>query len=214
LQREPLSVPARRKQNFYPVFARNLYDSLIGTRPAAHDSPQPRKLLIVNGHPDPRPERFCAALCDSYETGARSAGWQTSRLNVGTTALAGPDGGSEQSSSIAAARERLAWSNRLVVVFPLWLDQPPEVLRVLFERLARGDAHERVAQIVVTMEMPAFAHRAEFRKTEHERWQAPCVSLCGIKVKKPVFIGSVDTISAGQRAYWLDSIRQLGVEEL
>jgi len=30
--------------------------------------------LLVNGHPDPSPERFCSALCDAYEDGARKAG--------------------------------------------------------------------------------------------------------------------------------------------
>ena len=36
---------------------------------------QARHILVVNGHPDPAPERFCAALCDAYEEGAVEAGW-------------------------------------------------------------------------------------------------------------------------------------------
>ena len=43
-----------------------------------------RNILVVNGHPDPRPERFCAALCDAYSAGAQAQGCATRRLDVGS----------------------------------------------------------------------------------------------------------------------------------
>ncbi|HWA60997.1 MAG TPA: hypothetical protein VG939_06460 [Caulobacteraceae bacterium] len=39
-----------------------------------------RRILIVNGHPDPAPERLCAALASAYGEAARAAGRETRRL--------------------------------------------------------------------------------------------------------------------------------------
>jgi hypothetical protein len=88
-----------------------------------------RQILVINGHPDPRPERFCAALCDSYQAGAEQAGWEVQRLDVGSLALTpnGPD----LELSLAA----MGWATQFLVVFPLWLEQPPEGLRTLFFQL-------------------------------------------------------------------------------
>ncbi|HEV2560589.1 MAG TPA: NAD(P)H-dependent oxidoreductase [Rhizomicrobium sp.] len=173
-------------------------------RPVQRQSASPRKILVVNGHPDPRPERFCAALCDAYEAGAQAGAWQARRLNVGALALAEPETIAHETGD--ATLELMRWSNRLVIVFPLWLDKPPERLRNLFERLARANNVERPASVVVTMEMPAFAHRAACRAASSGHIELP-----GIKTEKPIFIGCVDMISAAQRKRWLQSIHSLGV---
>ncbi len=53
----------------------------------------PRRILVVNGHPDPRPERFCAALCARPIRMAPSpAGWEVRRLDVGKLDLSADHG--------------------------------------------------------------------------------------------------------------------------
>ena len=42
-----------------------------------------RRILVINGHPDPGPERFAAALAGAYIKGASLAGHQIRRLDVG-----------------------------------------------------------------------------------------------------------------------------------
>ena len=42
-----------------------------------------RRILLINGHPDPRPERLCAGLAEAYGAGALAAGHEVRRLNVG-----------------------------------------------------------------------------------------------------------------------------------
>src|ERR1700678_1061239 len=97
---------------------------LEGIVPFREREAQDHRVLVVNGHTDPRPERFCAALCDAYEGGARTAGWALRRLSVGS--LVG-----KQDRELALAY--IGWSTRLMVVCPLWLDQSPAPLRDLFE---------------------------------------------------------------------------------
>ena len=203
MQLEPLHVPVKRPRLFYPAFARDFYGSLrnVVPRSAERQESARRKILVINGHPDPRPERFCAALCEAYEAGAQSAQYEVRRLDVGALALAEP----EAAASMDAVLDLVRWSNRLVIVFPLWLDGPPEQLRLLFNQIALAGGRERMARVVVTMEMPAFAHRNSSRG-------AHMTVLSGVKADKPIFIGCVNTISSDQRKHWLKSVHELGAE--
>ncbi len=172
-----------------------------------------RTILIVNGHPDPRPERFCAALCEAYAEGAHAGGWQTRRLSVGGLSLCAPtDGAPDPLTRVA---QTVLSADELAIVFPLWLDRPPEPLCRLFGRVASLDKADRSrpakrirpTRLFVTMEMPAFVHRSISRA------QAPvthALSLVGALAGEPVFIGSVDTISADQRGQWLRRLRDAG----
>lgn len=48
----------------------------------------PRRILIINGHPDARPERLCAALAAAYAAGARAAGHEVQSLSIGEIPVA------------------------------------------------------------------------------------------------------------------------------
>lgn len=167
-----------------------------------------KRLLVVNGHPDPRPERFCGALCDAYLRGAAAGGWQARRLNVGDLSLASLEAvavGESPDADIVAALNDVEWANRLAVVFPLWFDQPPEALRVLFDSAAQP---RRRAHIIVTMEMPAFAYRSLLRAGTPGK--AAGLSIPGVVADQPVLIGCVNTITREQRREWLETVRQYG----
>ena len=45
------------------------------------------RILIVNGHPDPRPATFCAALAAAYAAGAAAGGHEVRRIDIGTLDL-------------------------------------------------------------------------------------------------------------------------------
>jgi len=77
------------------------------------------RILVVNGHPDPAPERFCSALCDAYEEGARQAGRTVRRLTIGLL---------NNVEARNAGLEQIGWATQLMVVYPLWLDQPPALV--------------------------------------------------------------------------------------
>jgi putative NADPH-quinone reductase len=174
------------------------------------------RILIVNGHPDPRPERFCAALCEACHRGARSAGRQADMISLG--ALPAGDGQDlgHAPRELAQALELVRRSNRLAVVFPLWLDKPPPLLSRFFQQAAEAGANDgstgfaqRCAHFVVTMALPAFAHRSISRGACASR---DSISLRGVETNDLRFIGSVDTISDAQREEWLDRLRLLGAQ--
>ena len=166
------------------------------------------RLLIVNGHPDPRPERFCAALCQACLTGAAAAGRNADILALGALFPADGDAQSEEATRALALLHQPA---RLTVIFPLWLDKPPEIVTRFFERVERSrDAPPRRAHVVVTMSLPAFAHRSMLRDREGPQHIQHAMSLPGLEMDALNFVGSVDTISQAQREEWLYKLRRLG----
>jgi len=44
----------------------------------------PRRILIINGHPENNPSRLCWALAEAYSDGARSAGHYVRRIDLAT----------------------------------------------------------------------------------------------------------------------------------
>lgn len=181
-----------------------------------------KKILVINGHPDPRPERFCAALSQAYLQGAVSSGLDVKDLTLGTMTETLTSPSEDQpaegwSGDVGSALDLLRWANQLVLIFPLWLDAPPIPLQSLFKQAGlvprfsskqRSDGGANSSRVFVTMEMPAFAHRAMFcsRVNANRRTFA----LPGMENSEPVFIGSVGAISAESRARWLSDVRQSG----
>ncbi len=170
-----------------------------------------KRLLVVNGHPDPRPERFCSALCDAYLRGAECSGWQTRRTAVGEISMSTMqdlERGDPPGPDVLQIFDDLCWADRLAVIYPLWFDQPPQALRALFAARAADAIGERRAQMVVTMDMPAFAWRSMLRPGASNT--SPALLLPGVVPDEPVLIGSVSSIGDEQRRAWLDNIYACG----
>lgn len=163
-----------------------------------------RRLVVVNGHPDPRRQRFCAALADAYVRGARAGGWHAETLRVGELALSAllaMRDGDEPETAAADMLMAIEGADRLAIVYPLWFDKPPEPLTALFSRVGPRKAH-----VVVTMDMPAFAYRSIVRGPS----EAPLLAVPGVAAEEPVLIGCVSSINAGQRRAWLDAMSDYG----
>jgi putative NADPH-quinone reductase len=165
------------------------------------------RLLIVNGHPDPRPGRFCAALCRACLTGALAGGRDADIIALGTIF---PANGQAGSDDLTRALDLLRQPAHLTVIFPLWLDKPPEIVTRFFEQVQRSGMDGRRAHIVVTMSLPAFAHRSMLREQAGARHIQHAMSPPGLEIEALNFVGSIDTISRAQREEWLYRMRRLG----
>jgi len=168
-----------------------------------------RNILVVNGHPDPRPERFCAALCEAYAEGAQARGCATRRLDVGALKIpAAANDDLHAWDGVEAAYRLVRAADRLAIIYPLWANAPPAGLKQLFHYLsflrARLDAQPsaKAARLVVTTELPAFLYR--------DGRDQDATSLAGIRAEAPTFIGSVESISSAQRIKWLGELRSFG----
>jgi len=188
----------------------------------------PRRLAIIDGHPDPDPGRFVHALAESYARGAAAAGHEGRRIKVAE--LEFPLIGSRHDweggylpADIRHAQETIAWAEHLLMLYPLWLGDVPALLKGFLEQVMRpgfafveGDGRlpdkklkGRSAQIVVTMGMPALFYRAYYRAHSLKSLERNILKFVGISPVKHLLIGNVEG-DAEAREGWLEELFGLG----
>ena len=187
-----------------------------------------RRIVIIQGHPDPAGERFCHALADAYAAGAEAAGREVKRIEVAKLEFpllrtqADFEKGSP-SPQVAAAQEAIRWAEHLVIVYPLWLGMMPALLKGFFEQVFRpGFAHRtdargweallkgRSARIVVTMGMPALVYRWYFGAHGLKSLERSILRFVGIKPIRETLIGMVGSPNERKSKTWLEKLRALG----
>ena len=184
-----------------------------------HAHPLPAKrVLVINGHPDPGPARYCATLCAAYAEGAQSSGCKTQRLDVGAMTVPGAESGhpSWLHNEAAEVVERIWKADRLFIAFPMWLGGPPPALQFILEEFTRWQNREaeqtgeqveaKVTHIVVTASFPSLFYRAR-HDAPAGAWAA---SLAGLRITEAILIGSMESISLEDRKRWLIEVRRLG----
>lgn len=186
-----------------------------------------RRILIIDGHPDVRPERLGHALAAAYAEGARAAGHEVRRIVVGALNLPfirSEDDFTSKNVPLAAvaAQADVAWAQHLVVFHPLWLGGAPAQLKGFFEQVFRygfalpeggglgGLLKGRSARIVVTMGMPALAYRLMFGAFGVRALERSVLNLSGVRPVRLTFLGGVGGAPSRVIAAWLDRMRRLG----
>ncbi|WP_431686207.1 NAD(P)H-dependent oxidoreductase [Hahella sp. NBU794] len=186
------------------------------------------RILIIQGHPDPRGGRYCHALADAYADGAVAAGHDVRRLAVATMNfpwLRSKQEFEEQPppESIIAAQKEIQWAECLFIVYPLWMGDLPAILKAFLEQTLRpgfavsgGDKWPkrllkgRRARIVVTMGMPAFVYRWFYRSHSLKSLKRNILGICGVSPVQASLIGAVEDSDSRSRKHWLDRMRRYG----
>jgi putative NADPH-quinone reductase len=192
----------------------------------------PKRIVIIQGHPDTSPERFCRALASAYERGARSAGHEVQRIDVATLRFdmlrSQEDWQSgTPASDILTAQDSIAWAEHIVIIYPLWLGSMPALLKGFLEQVMRpgfavgGEAagsswkqnlKGRSARIVVTMGMPALVYRWFFGAHSLKSLERNILKFVGIKPIHESIIGMVAAKAGAGREKWLKKMEALGRE--
>jgi putative NADPH-quinone reductase len=167
-----------------------------------------RKVLIINGHPDPDPERFSSALAAAYLRGANAGGHEVQQIDV-SVLQPHPIGSEaefagEASPQAQAAQAQVAWADHLVIIYPLWLGGPPALLKAFFEQVfrygfalggggkdLRGLLKGRSARVIVTMGMPSLIFRAVFAAAGLRAVTRGILMICGVGPIRTTVIGGV-----------------------
>lgn len=190
----------------------------------------PRRILILQGHPDPSGSRFGRALAHAYEQAARAAGREVRTVDIAQIDFPlvrtqadwkhGP-----LPPALLEAQQAIGWAEHLVVFFPLWMGGMPALLKGFMEQVLRpGFALKdqdgspfgqkalegRSARVVVTMGMPALAYRWYFRAHSLRALERNIFGLVGIAPVHETLIGQVETLDDGGRERWLERLAQLG----
>lgn len=178
-------------------------------------SRRPQNLLVINGHPDPSPRRYCSALCDAFVDGLKAGIHRVEHLRVGCLPLIDDQANLELGADLAKTVARIRDADRLFVFFPMWLGGAPPILRDLFDLSFRKCGSSRSegqpkkhAQLVITTSFPALLYKARtFAKCD----ATTPIELSGLEVRTTTFIGSIDTISDHDRQEWLSTMYRSGI---
>ncbi|MBO6782940.1 MAG: NAD(P)H-dependent oxidoreductase [Alphaproteobacteria bacterium] len=189
----------------------------------------PRHIVIILGHPDPSPDRYCRALADAYRTGAESAGHDVAIVDVATLEFPLLRSHAEFNDSpvpddIRTAQDAISGADHLVVIYPLWLGTLPAMLKGFFEQafrpgfaIAFDDSYRwkkllrgRSARVVVTMGMPALAYRFWFGAHSLRSFERNILRFSGIAPIRESLIGSVEASKPEARRKWLARMSKYG----
>ena len=190
----------------------------------------PKRVLIIDGHPDALAERYLHALSTAYRDGAVSAGHEVRSIIVSELQFPILRTDKEFQSAappeqIRQCQELLTWAEHVVVLFPLWLGSMPALLKAFFEQLLRpgysfsstGDRGRSIrrltgksARVIVTMGMPAFLYRWYFRAHGLKALERNILGFCGIKPVRVSVIGMVGSMTPMARGHWLARVQELG----
>ena len=191
------------------------------------NTPGLRKIVLLHGHPDPDRGRLGYALADAYERGARAAGHEVYRVDVADldlgflrtkrawdTEMPAPE--------ILSLRERVAESDHLAIVFPLWLGTMPAYFKAFWEQLLRTGAPQngkatapsilrgKSARIVVTMGMPAPFFRWYFGGYGVKSFERGILKIMGAAPIRTTLLGSVEGRSEAGYQRWMQEMSELG----
>lgn len=185
-----------------------------------------RKILVVDGHPDPDPARFVHALAAAYMKGA--AGHETRMLRLADLDFPLLRRASDWTegappAAIAAAQMDVLWADHLVILYPLWLGDVPALLKGFLEQTLRpGFALQyrekglprkllagRTARTVVTMGMPAIVYRLFYGAHSVKSLERNVLKFVGIRPVARTFVGAVES-SVEHRQARLEELERLG----
>ena len=187
-----------------------------------------RRILILVGHPDPAPERFCRALAEAYAQGALESGHEVRRADIGPMDVPLLESQSafqvdDAPRLIRDLRADILWADHLVLVFPLWLGGAPAKLKAALEQVFRGGfgfevgpkgwsskLSGRSARMVLTMGMPSAIFRLVFGAHGLKAVTQGIFMLAGVKPTRASIVGGVEAIGAGGRSRWLERMADLG----
>lgn len=189
-----------------------------------------RSVLVVLGHPDRSPERFCHALADAYAEGAAAAKHRVERIHIAdydVTCIASRAEWEDviRPAFVESVQRAFLEADHIVFIHPLWLGTMPAALKAFMEHVLRPDfafgisagigqqqgrLNGKSARVVVTMGMPALVFRLFYLSHGLSVTRRNILGFSGFRPVRTTIIGTVEGMKDRQRHRWLSRMRSLG----
>jgi putative NADPH-quinone reductase len=189
-----------------------------------------KRIVIIQGHPDPEGNRFCHALANAYFKGAESSGHiinviEIAQIEFPLIRTQADFVQGEAPEVIKQAQHLIQLAQHLVIIYPLWLGTMPAYLKAFLEQVFRpifsaiktsGEkpwerlVSEKTAHIVVTMGMPDVIYSSYFLAHGMKSPEANILAFSGINTIHETLIGSVESIDDAERNQWLGKMELTG----
>ena len=190
----------------------------------------PRRIVVIQGHPDPSADRFCRSLAASYAD-AEKAGHTVERIDI--AALDFPLLATRHAfehepvpPSLEPAAAAIRAADHILLIFPLWLGTMPALVKGFLEQVMRPGVAFRYrdkgmpemlmkgksARIVVTMGMPGFVYRLWFRAHGIKALERNVFRFVGMAPVRTTIVGMIESMGDAKRRRWLDRMARLGAK--
>jgi NAD(P)H dehydrogenase (quinone) len=189
-----------------------------------------KKILVFLGQEDK--ETFCGDLADHYEKGAREAGAEVKRINIGDLKFdpllhKGYKEIQALEPDLAMVQEAIKWCDHFVLIYPMWWSAMPAILKGMIDRMfLPGFAYHffhngmgwtkllkgRSADVFITMDSWPMVQRFLFGDSTNEISRA-ILGFAGIHPVKVKKIGPVKTMSDAKKESWKEEMRYRATKE-
>lgn len=189
-----------------------------------------KKVLIINGHPDP--ESFNQALSLAYEEGLRSTTAEVSRIDISNLDFNvnlkyGYRRKTTLEPDLLEALSKIKNASHIVWFFPMWWYGYPALMKGFIERVflpgitfkyVEGSAFPKkllqgkTARIVITADTPRWYDWLVMHSPALRQFKKGTLQFCGINPVKVTYIAPIRNASEAFRLKWLDKVKRLGTK--
>lgn len=188
------------------------------------------KILIINGHPDPK--SYNQALYEAYKKGAEASSAEVETilirdLDFNPNLEYGYRQRTELEADLLKAQEKIKSADHLVWIYPVWWGGLPAMFKGFIDRaFLPGFAFQKregslwwdkllkgkSARIISTMDQPTWFYRWFNKAPSHHAMKKLTMQFVGVQKVRITAIGPVRNSSDQFRAKWLKKIEQLGLK--
>ena len=183
-----------------------------------------KKILLINGHPNP--DSFCYSLAKAYSKGVGEQATlrqiDVARLNFDVGALKHFDS-FEIPVDLQKAQADIRWANHIVIVHPIWWATMPALLKSFIEQTflmgfaAKYEKSGKITKlltdksmrVISTLDTPVFLYKSFLGNPSFKVHKAN-FSFCGIKPIRQTYLGPVVKSDEVKRKKWIKKVEQLG----
>ncbi|MBE8728150.1 NAD(P)H-dependent oxidoreductase [Flavobacterium hungaricum] len=187
-----------------------------------------KKILIINGHPNPSSFNF--AIAEAYRKGALDSKAEVETitiadLNFNPNLKVGYQKRTELEPDLIQAWEKIQKSDHLVWIHPVWWGGLPAITKGFVDRLfLPGMAFQyrensvwwdkllkgKTAHIITTLDQPGWYYRLFYGRPSVNQLKKSTLEFCGVKPVKVSYIGIIKTADENQRKKWLEKVYNFG----
>ncbi|WP_163410320.1 NAD(P)H-dependent oxidoreductase [Flavobacterium ajazii] len=189
-----------------------------------------KKILIINGHPNP--DSFNFAIANEYQKGALASGATVemitiASLNFNPNLAFGYQKRIELEPDLLESWDKIKRADHLVWVHPVWWGGLPAITKGFIDRLfLPGKTFQyrensvwwdkllkgKTAHIITTLDQPGWFYRLFFGRPSVNQLKKSTLEFCGVKPVKVSYIGIIKGSDEKQRKKWLEKVYAFGIK--